>query len=70
MAIEICRKSPSEVRQGPIPDKHKHGRAQSKGACSTISDRVDQGQGGHHRRRTTTENDQVEKSKGRPMTEE
>jgi hypothetical protein len=66
--IEIYRKSPNEARQGPVPDKHELGRAQWKESpSSTISSRVDQGQGCRHRRRTTIEDDQAEKSKGRPM---
>jgi hypothetical protein len=61
--IEICRKPLNEARQGHIPSEHEHSRARwEKGPGSAISGRVDQGQRGCHRGRTTTEDDQTEKA--------
>jgi hypothetical protein len=63
MTIEICKKSPNESRHRPVPGEHKPGQAQwEEGPSLTISGRVDQGQGCHHRRRTATEDDQAKKS--------
>jgi hypothetical protein len=61
--IEICLKSPNEARQGPVPNKHEHGRARrEEGLSSAISDPVNQGQGCRRRRRTTIKDDQAKKS--------
>jgi hypothetical protein len=69
--IEIYRKSSNEVRQGPIPSKYEHGQAQGEeGSGLVISGRVDQGQGGHHRRRTDAEDDQAQKSEGWAVAKE
>jgi hypothetical protein len=69
--IEICRKSPDEARQGPIPGEYEHGRARGwEGPVSAISGWDDQGKRGHHRRRTTAKDVQVEKSEGWPMAKE
>jgi hypothetical protein len=69
--IEICKESPNEARQRPVPGKHEHGGIRwEEGPGSTISGRVDQGQGGHHRRRTTAEDDQTKKSEGWLMAKE
>jgi hypothetical protein len=55
--IEIYRKSPNEARQGSVPGKYEHGRAQWKGLGSAILGQVDQWQGGHYRRRMVTKDD-------------
>jgi hypothetical protein len=69
--IEICRKSPDEARQGPVPDEYEHGRARrEEGPRSAISSRDDQGKRVHHRRRTAAEDDQTKKSEGWPMAKE
>jgi hypothetical protein len=69
--IEICRKSPNEARQRPVPSKYEHGQAQwEEGPSSAILGRVDQGQGCHHRRRVATEDDQAKKFERWPMVEE
>jgi hypothetical protein len=70
-AIEICRKSPYEALQRSVPDEYEHGRAQGEeGPGLAITGRVNQGQGGHHRKGVVVEDDQAEKSKGWPMAEE
>jgi hypothetical protein len=39
MTIEICRESPDEARQGPVPDEYEHGRARGEeGPGSAILD--------------------------------
>jgi hypothetical protein len=66
--IEIYRKSPKEARQGPVPDKHEYDQARwEEGPDSAISGRVNQGQGGCHKRGVTAEDDQAKKSEGWPM---
>jgi hypothetical protein len=69
--IEICRKSPNEARQRPVPGEHEHDQARwEEGLSSAISDQVDQGQRGHHRRGATVEDDQAKRSEGWIMAEE
>jgi hypothetical protein len=69
--IEICRKSPHETRQGPVPSKYEHGRVRGEeGPSLAILGRDDQREGGCHRRRTATEDDQAEESEGWPMAKE
>jgi hypothetical protein len=69
--VEICRESPNEARHGPVLSKHEHGRARwEEGPGLAISGRVDQGEGGRHRRATTVEDYQAQKHKGWPMVEE
>jgi hypothetical protein len=58
--IKICRKSPDEARQGSIPSGFEHGLDRGEeGSASAISGRENQGKGGCHRRRTTTEDGQA-----------
>jgi hypothetical protein len=64
--IEICRKYANEARQGPIFDEHEHGQARwEEGHGLAISGRVNQGQGGCHRRRAAVKDDYAKKPEGR-----
>jgi hypothetical protein len=57
--------SPNEARQGPVSSEYEYGRAQrEQGPGLAISGRVDQGQGGHHRRIVVAEDDQAQKPEG------
>jgi hypothetical protein len=71
LQIESFREPPNEARQRLIPDKHEHDQALwEEGPGSAISGRVNQGQGGHHRRGVAIEDDEAKKSEKWPMAKE